>query len=384
MNNILKILTIFSVSGFLQNCSENPETLEAKKEQLTSYQEQVSTLESKIKNLRQEIDQLDTGNSNSEEGSGQLVRLTPVKQRHFQQFVEVRGDAVSKKNVRVAGTRTGRIEKIYYEEGDQVEKGALIAEQDNETLRNNIEEIKTNLEHAKTVYQKRKNLWEKNIGSELDYLNAKNQKQNLEKQLASARSQLEDTRIKAPVKGEIDEVFLNEGEMAGPTSPICRILNIEAMRLETDVSEAYLGAIQTGDTVQIDFPSINLTRREPVTHVGQFIQPDSRTFQIEISLDNPNKQIKPNMLSVIRFRNYSNPDALVIPTQLIQESDEGQFVFKAREENNGLIAQKTVIETGRTYQGFTEVKNGLQKNDQLIKEGFREVSDQEKIYTPEQ
>lgn len=376
--NKLFIVSILTAAA-LQSCSDQSDSLKAKKDKLQSYRNELSDLKSKINGLEEEIQQEDTL---STKDKSQLVSLKDVKQRTFKHFVEVRGKATSKKNVQVSPKRSGIIKKLHHTEGDTVKKGDLLVELDSETIETEIEQIQTNLNHARNLYQKQKNLWEKDIGSEVEYLQAKNRLNSLQKQLASAKTQLANTKIKSPIAGEIDEIYQNEGEMANPTKPLCRVINLNHMRVIANISESHLGKINKGDSVKVHFPNIGIKRTNRVTHVGRFIDPDSRTFKIEVKIDNPNGLIKPNVLATIRFTDYENPNALVIPTKLLQESEKGKFIYTSKQKDDRLKARKTNIKIGKSYNGFTEILDGLNKNDRLIVEGFRDVSDNEGIKLP--
>ncbi len=375
--SIILSLMLFAIS--VQSCSDQSDSLQAKKDKLQTYRNELSDLKNKISSLEKEIQQEDSLSNKDER---QLVSLKPVDQKTFKHYVEVRGKATSKKNVQVSPERSGIIKTIHFTEGDTVSEGDLLIELNRETIEKEIEQIQTNLSHARNLYQKQKNLWQKDIGSEVEYLQAKNRVNSLEKQLASAQTQLSNTKIKSPISGELDEIYQNEGEMANPASPLCRVINLYKMRVVADISESHLGKIEEGDSVQLHFPNIGVKRKTNVSHVGQFIDPDSRTFKIEIQVDNQDRAIKPNVLATIRFTDYKNPNALVIPTKLLQESNKGPYIFTSKQEDDRLKARKTFIQPGKSYNGFTEIKDGLNKNDRLIVEGFRDVADSEGIRLP--
>lgn len=377
---VLKFTSILLVSSIMiMGCSGDPETTEAKKAKLQDYKDQLANLKTKIQDLEEEIQKEDTLKKADQR---KLVNLNPVRKTNFKHFIEVRGEATSNKNVKVSPEMSGVIERIHFEEGDEVEKGALLAELDNATIQRNIDQIKTNLEHARNLFERQKNLWDQDIGSEVEYLQAKNRVEDLEKRLASAKSRLANTKIRSPIQGQIDEIFFNEGEMANPASPLCRVVNLKDMQVVGNLSESYLGEIKIGDSVELHFPNMGIKKTSKVSHVGQFIDPDSRTFKVEIKVENQDRLIKPNALATIRFSDYSNPEALVIPSHLLQESDEQPFIFTARKTDNKWKAAKTLIQTGKSYDGFTEVKSGLNANSKLIVKGYKNVADGESLRLP--
>lgn len=369
---------LLSLGTLLVSCSEEGQTLKEKKEQIKQYRQQKQKLEKKINSLEKAIAAKETP---KKEKDYQLVSLEPVKEHPFQHYVKLRGQASTDENVSISPERSGRIEMIHCEEGDQVKKGKLLVELDSETIERNIDQIETNLAHARKLYQKQKNLWDQDIGSEVEFLESRNRVNNLEKELKAAKSRLANTTIKAPINGKVDAIFMNTGEMANPASPLIRIVNLRQMEVTADPSEAYLDDVKPGDSVLVEFPNLDIEHKKTVTHVSSYIDPDTRTFEISVDIDNPNQIIKPNVLAQVRFADYSKSKAVTIPTKLMQSSDTGNYVYIARQKGGKQIVQRNYIQTGKSYQGITEVKSGLEPGQQLVTDGFRDVNQNQKVVT---
>ncbi len=364
----------------LTGCSGQPESLEQQKSRLQKFQQERQALEDKIRKLKKAIGRKDSGREGQKH---QLVNLSRIEKQPSKHYVTLKGQARTDNNVAISPKRSGRIEHIYCEEGDQVGKGELLVDLDSETIQRNIDQIKTNLAHARNLYRRQKNLWEKEIGSEVQYLNAKNRVENLEKELRAAESRLANTAIRAPISGKVDAIFMNPGEMASPASPLVRIVNLARMEVTASPAERYLDDIRPGDSVKVAFPNLGIERTRPVSHVSSFIDPDSRTFEITIKLANPQKLIRPNVLAQVKFTDYQNKAATVIPTKLLQSDGGANYVYTARPSNGHYRVYKSMIKTGRTYQGVTEVKAGLSPGERLVIDGFRKVSDREMVRTPQ-
>jgi membrane fusion protein (multidrug efflux system) len=377
MNKVL--IGIFGLA-LLGACSGEPKTLKEKKAKLQALQEKQKAHQEKINKLKAAINQLDT---TSKKQDFQLVRLDSVRKGNFKHYVKLRGKAKTDNNVSVSPKRSGRINRIYCEEGDQVKQGEKLVQLDRETIQRNIDQIKTNLAHARNLYKRQKNLWEQEIGSEVKYLNAKNRVENLEKELSTAKSRLANTSITAPINGKVDAIFMNPGEMASPASPLLRIVNLRKMKVVASPAERYLDDIRPNDSVKISFPKLGIKRTRPVSHVSSFIDPDTRTFEVNIKIQNKQGLIRPNVLATIRFSDYTNQDCVIIPTKLLQSSNGENYLFTAKNKNGKYRAHKTPIKTGRSYQGMTEILEGLKPNQLLITDGFRSVSDREIVKTPQ-
>lgn len=369
-----KVLIGFFGLALLGGCSDQPETLKEKKAKLQALQEQQEAHQEKIKKLKADIKANDTTSKGQD---FQLVSLDSVNTGTFKHYVKLRGKAKTDNNVAVSPKRSGRINRIYCEEGDQVKKGEKLVQLDRETIQRNIDQIKTNLAHARNLFKRQKNLWEQEIGSEVKYLNAKNRVENLEKELSTAKSRLANTSITAPINGKVDAIFMNPGEMANPASPLLRIVNLINMEVTASPAERYLDDIKPGDSVKIEFPNLGIKRTRPVSHVSSYIDPDTRTFELTIKIENQERLLRPNVLATIRFADYTNQSCVIIPTKLLQSSNGENYVFTAKKQDGDYRAYKTSIKTGRSYQGMTEVLKGLTPSHLLITDGFRSVSDQE-------
>lgn len=365
--------------ALLGACSDQPQTLKEKKAKLQALQEKQKAHQEKINKLKTAISKLDT---TSKKQDFQLIKLDTVDKGTFKHYVKLRGKAKTDNNVTVSPKRSGRIKRIYCEEGDQVQQGEKLVQLDRETIQRNIDQIKTNLAHARNLYKRQKNLWEQKIGSEVKYLNAKNRVENLEKELNTAKSRLANTSITSPINGKVDAIFMNPGEMASPASPLLRIVNLRKMKVVANLAERYLNDIEPGDSVKVSFPKLGIQRTRPVSHVSSFIDPDTRTFEVTFGIQNKQRLIRPNVLATIRFADYINHGSVIIPTKFLQSSNGENYVYTAKKSGSRYKAYKTTVKTGRSYQGMTEVLEGLNPDQLLITDGFRSVSDREIVKIP--
>lgn len=304
-----------------------------------------------------------------------LVTVETARDTVFRHFIEVQGVTNTDDNVMVTTDVGGIALSISAEEGRYYPKGTVLAQLDNSTILRSIDEIETQLDLATDVYEKQKRLWDQDIGSELQYLQAKNNKEALEKQLASARNQLSKTTVRAPITGFVDEIFVHQGEMLAPGAPAMRMVNLDRMTVEADVPENYLPSVKTGEEVELHFPALGETRPATITSLGQFINPANRTFKVYVDVANPDGMLKPNMLAEIRINDYTNPNALTIPSRILQQSVDGYFIFLAVEDSSatGHRAERRIIEIGTSYEGATEVTTGLSEGEMVIDEGYRDV-----------
>jgi RND family efflux transporter MFP subunit len=369
MKNTLKA-QLFSLL-ILAGCSQS--TLDEKKSELTDLRGQQIELIQQIETLEQEIRDEDP----DFEKAADLTTLVSVMEVPIQDFhhkIEVRGSVESRKNIIISAELPGRMNEIKVREGQRVSKGELLMVLDSESISRNIDELKTQLDLAKIVYERQARLWQQNVGSEIQYLEAKNNKEAVEKRLASMYTELNKTKIRAPFSGSIDEIPIREGEFMMMGMPLVRMVSLSELYIKADVSERFIGKFKKGDEVEVYLPASEERVFSKITALSDVINLDNRTFNVEVDLSSIDQELRPNMVVVLQLTDYRNENATVIPTKIIQNDDVGPFVFKIIDNGAGKKAEKFHIETGASYRSMTEVFKGLTKGEQVIDQGFRELS----------
>ena len=270
----------------------------------------------------------------------------------------------------------GLITNVYVQEGDYVQRGRKIASVDMGPMEKQLEELKTNLQLATTVFERQDRLWKQNIGSELQYLEAKTNKERLEQSIASLEETNKKKHVYAPIAGFVDREFLKAGEISGPGTPIVNILNTNKLKLVADVPENYLGTVNRGDIVNIYFPAINLSTKAKVNMLGRSIDPSNRTFKLELDVSKYAKSIKPNLLAKVTLSNYTNPEAVVLEADLVQKNVDGlQFIYTAVKSDQNILAKQILVNTGKSYNNKIEITNGLDNGDIVVVKGARTIND---------
>ena len=355
-------------------CGDSNGDLATKKSELEEYRQELKELNAKIASLEEEIAEEDPSITTSE-NRATLVTTIPVPTKTFRHFLEVRGSVTSDRNVTISARTPAVVERVLVQEGERVKKGQVLIVQDAKSVRRSIDELKTSLELANTRYERQKNLWDKKIGTEIQYLEAKSNKESLERRIASAEAQQADYTIRAPFSGSVDDVIIKQGETAQPGVPMLQLVSLQDMFINADVSESYLGKFEVGDSVTVTFPSLDTSLKSTVSAIGEVINENNRTFTMEVKLPNETKLLRPNLLAVLRVEDFHQDDAVVVPTNLILSDNQGDYVFVAEEKDGQLTATKKQVKRGMTYNNETLIASGLSGSEQLIREGFRDVSE---------
>lgn len=373
MNKIKSIFWATSIVVLLTACGGG-NNLESKKAELEKLKAKQTEIAAQITSLQEEIAAI--GDSSKAENSrAKIVAITTVTKQAFLHAVDVQGRVDGDENITYSAKVPSAVKRVNVKVGDRVSAGQILAELDADVVKSQIETLKKGLELATTVYEKRKSLWEQKVGSEIEFLQAKNQKENLEKQIASVKENLDMYFIKSEYSGTVDLVSIKVGQGIAPGFPAISVVNPAALKIKADLSESYSNIVKQGNPVLINFPDINKSVRSTVSYSSKSINALTRTFNVEVALPNDN-ELHPNMVAEIKIVDYENKNATVIPINTIQEIDGEKLVYViAKNANNEMIAKKMAVTVGRTYGTVAEILSGLNEGDQLITTGFQDLTD---------
>lgn len=382
-----KTILLLTLSIVLTHCSQNTENkdsisptqtnleaLQAKKDKLTA-QINSATLElEKVNNALNKI----TFNEKRV-----LVTAIELKAVEFEHTIEIQANIKTRQNLDLYPEFGGKLNRVYVKEGQSVKKGTLLAKVDDAGLQEQLDQIKLQLDLAETTFERTQRLWNQKIGSEIMFLEAKTRYEAQKKQLDQMKRQLAKTKIYAPFNGTIDQVFSNEGANVAPgVTPIMRIVNLNSMYVEADIPENYLTSVTKGSKALVEIPVLGQSQNTVIRQTGSYIQPSNRTFRIEAALENPTKEIKPNLNAKLSVIDYTNSTALMIPRRIVRSNAQGQnyvFVLANPEEENQFVASQQFVELGKTKNEMIEITKGISEGELLIDEGVGLLEPNQKV-----
>ncbi|MGB5989940.1 MAG: efflux RND transporter periplasmic adaptor subunit [Marinifilaceae bacterium] len=363
---MIKKISYIVLGLFVASCG----TSDNKGKQLSDLKKQRDELSQQIVKLTSELRK----ENGSQVEHSSMVDIKQYSGVEFKHYIDVQGLIESDNNILIPAQSPGLVRRIFVKEGDKVHKGKVLAQIDSDLILRGIKELKISLELATTVCERQTRLWNKKIGSEIQYLQAKTQKESLEMKLQSLNKQLEMSRIIAPISGTIDHILIKEGEMAAAGKGAIRIVNVSDLKITASLSEIYINDIKKGDDVAITIPSLNKLVNDKVISVAKVIDPKNRTFNIEIAAPEL-KNIKPNMLTVLRVNDYTKADAILVPMNILQNTGKKFFVFKAVQKDGKWHAKKAFVKPGKYYNNQIELLEGVDEGDYLVTFGFQQISD---------
>ncbi|MFD2551720.1 efflux RND transporter periplasmic adaptor subunit [Bizionia sediminis] len=343
------------------------------KEARTNIDLKQQELEEQIKRLNQKIATLDSVKKVP------LITTFKAETRVFNHELEIQGNVTTKNLLVVTPEYNGILTHVYVTEGQQVKKGQLLAKIDDGGLSQQLAQLKIQTNLAKTTFERQKRLWDQNIGSEIQYLQAKSAFESQTEAINQLKQQLEKTNVTAPFSGTIDDVITEQGSvvMAGQ-SPLMRLVNLDNMYIETDVPETYITNVTRGKRVTVEFPILGKTIDTKIRQAGSVINPANRTFKIEVGIPNNQGLIKPNLTARLKINDYTNEQAILIPQSIISENANGdQYIYMVTNKKlngEGEVTRK-IIKTGKTQGDVIEVLEGINNGDEIVQEGARSVKD---------
>ena len=346
-----------------------------KKSQLEVMKKERDKLNEKIDQLEKEI----FSGGDSSLYKYKVVEVKTIEASEFNHYIEIQGKVDGDENITVTAQMGGIVQKIFVKEGQTVKTGQLLADLDASVLNKNLTQMQSQLTFVNDVYEKQKNLWEQKIGSEIQYLTAKNNKESLENSINTLKEQIEMSKLKSPINGTVEELSLKIGQMAAPGFPLLRVVNLASLKVVAEVSEAYSSKINEGDPVIINFPDISKEVEARVDFSSKYINPVNRTFMVESRLKQLNAIYRANMIAILRINDYSNKTAFVLPINVIQKVNNKQYVYVAVTESNKTTARRKEITTGISYNGLVEINSGITIGDKVVTTGAQDLNDGQQI-----
>lgn len=362
------VITVFAIA--LVGCGSSSTDKKAELDKLIKEQ---AAINDKINALRKEIAGKD------DNAKTKKVEVADLAFKPFVHYIDVQAKVDGDQNVNVAPQMPGTIKSIAVREGQSVTKGQLLATLDDAVILQGISELQTQLDFATTVFKKQDNLWKQKIGSEIQYMSAKNNKDALEKKMATLREQWRMAQIHSPINGTVDIVHIKEGQAIAPGMPCINVVNLNGLKIKGELAEANISKVKVGDEIILTFPDASTTVIAKASFVSKIINPLSRTFTVEAKLETNTAGLRPGMVAVMKVADYSNKTAIAIPINTVQSDANGNYVVIANTSGDKVRAAKSMVETGSTYQGMVEVKSGLKEGDKLIVKGFQGLNEGDAI-----
>ena len=372
------LLTTLSILIFSCGNKENNQSIDKliAAKNVKELQAKKALLQADILKIEEALATLDT---KTEEA---LVAVATIKDTVFNHYLEIQGSVDTKENILVQPEFSGILTALNVKAGQKVAKGQILGRVDDNGMSQQLASLENSYALAKTTFERQKNLWDQKIGSEIQYLQAQTQMITAQKGVSQFKAQLSKTLIRAPFSGTIDEVFVEKGQVVAPSQQgLMRIVNLGNMFVSTSVPESYIGKLKVGDNVDVFLTSLNKIYKGKVRQVGNFINPNNRSFGVEVSIPNPDNLLRPNQVAKLKIIDYVSKDAIVVPTNVIQEDGKGSKYLYIVEGSDGKTgtAKKVIVEVGKSSDNVTEIISGISADDIIVTDGANTISEGMKL-----
>ncbi|HCD23250.1 MAG TPA: efflux RND transporter periplasmic adaptor subunit [Flavobacteriaceae bacterium] len=375
---------IFALSAALWITACGPKAAELPADQ-QALMERRTALKTQMESLASELQQVEEALSAWESTDNlQLITAHDVTPAAFEHYVDLQGDVTTQENILIYPELAGTLLEVRVKKGQQVSKGQVLARIDAAALNAQVAALKAATALAKTTYDRQSALWKQNIGSEIQYLQAKTNYSAQKGQLDQLESTLAKAEIRAPFSGIIDELLQDPGTVVapGPGSALFRLINLQDMYVAVDVPERYIGQVKKGDKALVVIPVLGDTITSAVRETGNYIAPSNRSFSAEIAVPNSQKSIKPNLNARVLIRDYQNPKALMVPLSILSENAQGEqylYVVGTPDQEGITKAEQRTVTTGLAQGNLIEITSGLNPGELVVLEGSRKVRDGQKV-----
>jgi membrane fusion protein (multidrug efflux system) len=373
MKNIKLLITGIAILLFVISCSgDNKARLIKLKRQQSEITDKIKTLEEQIR-----LEQKDTLDSEK----FKFVGVSETRKSQFDHFIRVQGKLDGDKNAGVFAEAPGTIIAKYADVGQKVVKGQVLAQIDDNQYRSQMQSLEAQYKLASDLFDKQKRLWDQKIGSEVQYLQTKTNKESLERQISSLNDQIDKFKIKSPIDGTIEECNIKVGGVVSPDPRLTayRVVAFKNLKVTAEVSEAYSSKVTVGDSLVVLFPDIKKQVKTKVDFVSQYINPTNRTFIIETGIRNGISDLKANMLAIVQINDYHSDSSILLPMNVIQTDLSGSYVYVIHPKDSYNAAFKQPVVLGNSYKGIAEIMNGLKVGDKVVSVGYQELIDGEYV-----
>jgi RND family efflux transporter MFP subunit len=327
--------------------------------------------------------QAENGGEDAAEGYVRVinVEVAPVSPQQFVEEIRLTSVAMANQDVRVAAEESGVIREIYVDRGDRVAEGDPIAKIDDRVLTAQVEQARAVADLASQTWDRRKRLWEEErVGSEIAYLEARYASEQAAASLAQLQERLARTVIRAPFAGVLDERHVDVGAMVNSGTSIGRLIDLTPIKVFAGVPERYAADVRVGDEAILVFAALGAeTYQSRIRYVGASVDPQNRTFPIEVVLTNADARIKPQMVADMAVTRRAVDNAIVVPQDALVRVEDGYVAFVAVERDGYDVAEVRRVELGPTRRNLVVLESGIAAGERLIVVGQKAVEDGDRI-----
>lgn len=310
------------------------------------------------------------GNPRQGRGSQVLnVQALILSPRHLSELINSTGTLMSDEETDLSFETSGRIVKIFFNEGTRVKKGDLMAKINDRPLQAQLQKLNAQRKLIQEREFRQKSLLEKDAISQESYDQIVTELQVNEADIALVEARIAETELRAPFDGIVGLRYLSEGSFVNPNTKIARMVKNRPLKIEFFVPERYSGEIKPGFPIDFRVDGIADTFKASVYAVDPKIDIRTRTVIVRAKYPNLNEELKPGRFTGITLLLSETDNAMAVPTEAIIPEMEGEKVFVYK---SGKALSK-FVKTGLRTESHIQITSGLAFGDTVLTSGVMQL-----------
>lgn len=273
----------------------------------------------------------------------------------------------------VASAMGGHVDSVAVREGQWVKKGSTIAKLDVSLYAAQRDIAEAQATQAKAEFERILKLGK--AATAQQKLAAETQAKVTEANARLARLSLSRSFVKAPFSGKVIDVFVDPGEVAGPGTPIARIVRTDEVSLEISVSDRMVHLVKEGQEIAFRPQSVPQEFYGTIESLGAAADSATRTFKAKVTLGNSGGELLPGMLGRVELGRTVATNAIVIPQDWVITKLDTRGVYTVVDSK----AVWTEITLGDFTRDQVVVNSGLKTDDVVVSKGGRGLVDGDSV-----
>ena len=309
------------------------------------------------------------------------VEVLTLETAPFVEEMRLTAVALANQDVMLAAEESGVIRALYADRGARVNLGDEIAKIDDGVLLAQVDQARAAAELAAHTWERRQRLWEQDeVGSEIAYLEARYAAEQTGASLAALEERLARTVIRAPFGGVLEDRFVDVGAMVSPGEAVARLVDLDPVKVFAGVPERYATDVMVGANALMTFDALGEGMYQaPIRYVGSTVDPQNRTFPIEVEVPNPNGAIKPQMVANMAVTRREVESAVVVPQDALVRVEDGYVLYVVVSGPEGQLAEARAVELGPTRRNLVVIERGVVGGEQLVVVGQRSLAHGDRV-----
>jgi membrane fusion protein (multidrug efflux system) len=301
------------------------------------------------------------------------IRIMEVRVGPLVESIELPASVEPFMTNEVSAEVEGRIDWIGPKEGDMIaEAGTPLLRIDQRLFKAQLDEAQAAHDLSSKKCQRAEELHADGVFSDEQLDQCRTQVATDAARLEIALVQLEKATVRAPIAGILNKSYFEVGEYVRTGEKVASIVVIDPVKVLVKAPEKDIPHLKLGDKVGVVLSLLDNKRLEGnISYISVVGDPATRTYNVEITVPNPKRQVLPSMIASVVFMKRQIPDAITVPLVSVLPRGDFAAVFV---ENDG-IARERPVELGILEGSRVQILKGLEAGDRLVIEGQRRLSD---------